>query len=118
MLRYIIAFVALTLVGLVLHVVAAEESPPRPYRIALNDESDRQEIGGIKSRIDELRAELDELAQRLEVLEAKPRIFTPPTPAPKLPEQPIPPEWERRKFNGRDVYIIPLGQEAQAVNRR
>jgi hypothetical protein len=118
MLRYIIAFVALTLVGLVLHVVAAEESPPKPYRMILSGESDRQEIAQIKGRIEELRGELDQLALRLEVLEAKPRFFSPPTPAPKLPEQPIPPEWERRKFNGRDVYIIPLGQEPRAINRR
>ena len=113
-----IAVSALIVMGFAFHRVTAEESPPGAYRIVLSGESDRQEIAEIKGRIEELRGELNQLAKRLEILEAKPRIFTPPAPTPKLPEQPIPPEWERRKFNGRDVYIIPLGQEAQAVNRR
>jgi len=114
--RYVVAAAAILVLGLVLHAVAADRPSTGSWRVAVVDESDRQEIADLTARIDGLQAELDRLKERLKTLEKKPRILTSPIPAPRQFGKPIPPGWERREFNGQDVYIIPLAKEPEAGN--
>ena len=114
--RYVVASAAILVLGLVLHAVAADKPPTGAWRVAVVDESDRQEIADLTARIDGLQAELDRLKERLKTLEKKPRILSSPVPAPRQFGKPIPPGWERREFNGQDVYIIPLAKEPKAGN--
>lgn len=94
-------------VGFVVHA-ATKATGGAPAGIVLSDDSANREIADIRKRIGELQAELDRLKEQLKALEARPRVFTVP-PQPRLPSgRPIPPNWERREFNGQDVYIIPL----------
>ncbi|HEV7224682.1 MAG TPA: hypothetical protein VGN42_18370 [Pirellulales bacterium] len=112
--RYVVAFIAIFVLGLVLRAGAADGPSAGPYRIVTGAEPDRQEIADLKDRIDDLQAELDRLKDRLKALEDKPRILSVPAPAPRPFGKPIPPDWRRREFNGQEFYIIPLAKEPPA----
>ena len=98
---------ALLAAGFVVHA-STTATGGGPARIVASSESDSRQIADIRKRIGELQAELDGLKEKLKTLETRPRTFAVP-PQPRLPSgRPIPPNWERREFNGQDVYIIPL----------
>jgi hypothetical protein len=98
---------ALLAAGFVVHV-STKATGGGPARIVVSNEADSRRISDIRKRIGELQAELDGLKAQLKALEARPPTFRVP-PQPRLPSgRPIPPNWERREFNGQDLYIIPL----------
>ncbi|HVX62411.1 MAG TPA: hypothetical protein VHC19_17465 [Pirellulales bacterium] len=98
---------ALLAAGFVVHA-STKATGGGPARIVVSNDSDSRQIADIRERIDKLQAELDGLKAQLKALEARPPTFRVP-PQPRLPSgRPIPPNWERREFNGQDVYIIPL----------
>lgn len=115
--KYVLASVALIVSGLVLGAVAAEKPSGDSGQVVISRESDSQEIAAINKRIGELQAELDRLKGQVKALEVKPRLFTIPVPPRKPADRLIPPNWERREFNGQEFYIVPLGKEPDAASR-
>ena len=115
MMRYAVAACALIVSGLVLHAIAADE-PAAANRVVLSADSERQEIAELKKQIGRLQTELEGLKQRLETLEEahQPRILTVPAPTPRRLANPIPPDWQRREFNGQEYFIIPLAKDPAA----
>ena len=118
MLRYAVAACAIVVSGFVLHAIAAEEPAAAANRFVLTanaegPEAERQEIAELKDQIGRLQTGLDRLKERLETLEEahQLRILTVPAPAPRPLANPIPPDWQRREFNGQEYFIIPLAKD-------
>lgn len=101
---------ALAVIGVVVHALATERPLNGPAGSVVALASDDQEIAGIRKRIDELQGELDRLKGQLKALEAKRRLFVIPGQPLRQPGRSIPPDWERREFNGQEFYIVPLGK--------
>lgn len=116
MMRYAVAACALIVSTIVLHAMAAAEPPAAANRVVLNANADRQEIAELKNQIDRMQAELDRLQERLETVEKahQLRILTVPAPSRRPLVQPIPPDWQRREFNGQEYFIVPLAKEPGA----
>lgn len=116
MMRYVVASIALVVSGFALYAMAADPAPPGSYRVVTVADADQQEIADLKAGITQLQAELDGLKERLKTLESARKLRV--LPAPHLGHrplaEPIPPEWHRREFNGRPVYIIPLAKDPVA----
>lgn len=109
--RYVVAPLLLVVSGLAFHVIAAEKPNAAPVLALTASDSDDQETADLKKRIEELQGALNRLKQRLKSLEGKRRVLTIPAPAPRPLVRPVPPDWQRREFNGQEYFIIPLAKE-------
>lgn len=109
--RYVVATLVLVVSGLVFHAVAAEKPRSAAMLALAPDDADQGEAADLKKRIDDLQAELNRLKQRLKSLESKRRVLTIPAPSPRPSTKPVPPEWQRREFNGQEYFIVPLAKE-------
>lgn len=111
--RYVVASLLLVVSGFAFHVAAAEYVKPEsaPRAALMSSDADNQETAELKKQIDDLQAELNRLKQRLKSLEGKRRVLTIPAPVPRPLAKPVPPEWQRREFNGQEYFIIPLAKE-------
>lgn len=109
--RYVVASLALVVSGLAFHVAAAEKPTATPVLALTASDADDQETADLKKRIEELQGELNRLKERLKSLESRRRVLTIPAPAPRPLVRPVPPDWQRREFNGQEYFIIPLAKD-------
>lgn len=89
----------------------------RPTESASADlESLKAKVERLERKIDDLQKEIEQLRlQRpLSIISPNPSA-TPPLLVNPAPKTEIPPSWTPHVFNGQTYYLVPLGQEAQAV---
>lgn len=114
--RYSVASLALLVSVFAIRTHAADESPAKGLFATVEKQPDLREIDQLQRQIGELQHELDRLMDRLKSLEnsRQPRVLTVPGPSRRPLVHPIPPDWHRREFNGREYFIIPLATDSAA----